>query len=194
MTAPLSPDGKRRCFGFKQGQDLYARYHDQEWGVPDHNDQKLFEMLVLEGAQAGLSWETVLKKRIHYRAAFYEFDPERVARMSDQDLEACLKNPGLIRNRLKIFAARRNAQSFLEIQRSHGSFAKYLWAYVGGNPIQNHYQKLEELPAQTCLSQEISKDLKRRGMTFVGPTIIYAYLQSVGVVNDHLESCWLRCS
>lgn len=179
-----------RCFGNKSGDDhLYADYHDHEWGVPVHDDRKLFEMLSLEGAQAGLSWETILKRRDHYRAAFFDFDVVRVAAMTDGELEAILKNPNVIRNRLKIFSVRKNAQIYLQIQQEFGNFARYLWTYVHHQPIINYWDALSDIPASTILSQFISKDLKKRGMSFVGPTITYAYLQAVGVVNDHLITC-----
>ncbi len=176
-----------RCFG--EGKPLYEDYHDNEWGIPVHDDRHLFEMLILEGAQAGLSWETVLKKRAAYRKAFHQFDPKKVAKMTDQQLDTLLENPALIRNRLKIYAARKNAIVFCEMQKEFGSFDSYLWAYVDGKPILNHFKTGAQVPSTTHLSEAISKDLKKRGMTFVGPTIIYAYLQAVGVVNDHLTSC-----
>lgn len=185
-----SPDGKIRCFGGKPGQVLYTTYHDNEWGIPSHDDQHLFEMLILEGAQAGLSWETILNKRQGYRAAFYQFDVNKVAAMPDAELERLRENPKIIRNRLKIFSARKNAQAFIDIQREFGSFAKYVWAFVDGQPIINHWQSFSDLPASTPVSAALSKDLKKRGMTFVGPTIIYAYMQAIGMVNDHLQACW----
>ena len=187
-----SPDGKIRCFGGKPGQEFYAAYHDREWGVPVHDDRRLFEMLILEGAQAGLSWETVLKKRDGYRKAFYNFDVQRVARMTDAQLARLRDNPGIIRNRLKIEAARRNARVFLEIQKEFDSFSDYLWRFVGGQPIDKRRQRPQEIPVTTPESDALAKDLKKRGMTFVGSTIIYAYMQAVGLVNDHLESCWCR--
>lgn len=180
---------KTRCFGSGAGKEFYAAYHDLEWGVPSHDDRHLFELLILEGAQAGLSWETILKKREGYRKAFHGFDPQKVATMRDEELESLRHNPEIVRNRLKIYAARQNAQAFLRIQQEFGSFARYLWGFVD-SPIRNHWQKFEELPARTPLSDTLSKDLKKRGMTFVGSTIIYAYLQAVGVVNDHLVTCW----
>lgn len=181
---------KTRCFGGKPGQEFYAHYHDHEWGVPSHDDQHLFELLILEGAQAGLSWETILKKREGYRKAFHNFDPAKVAVMSDEELESLRHNPEIIRNRLKIYAARQNAQAYLRIQQEFGSFDHYLWGFVGGESLVNHWKQFEEVPSCTPLSDSISKDLKRRSMTFVGSTIIYAYLQAVGVVNDHLSACW----
>lgn len=179
---------KKRCFG--TGKDFYADYHDKEWGIPVHDDRLLFEMLILEGAQAGLSWETVLKKRDAYRKLFHHFEPARVAAMSDADLEALTLNPSIIRNRLKIFSARRNAEVFLKIQKEFGSFDHYLWAFVDHMPIVGRFKTLKEIPPSTPLSDAISKDLKRRGMNFVGSTIIYAFLQAVGVVRDHLVDCW----
>ncbi|MCP4922525.1 MAG: DNA-3-methyladenine glycosylase I [bacterium] len=181
---------KNRCFGNKPGQDLYAAYHDHEWGIPNHDDQHLFEMLILEGAQAGLNWETILKKREGYRKAFHHFDVEKVAGMSDEVLEDLRQNPGIIRNRLKISSARKNALSFLEIQKEFGSFSSYLWAFVDGKPILNHWGKFEEVPTETEQSRALSNDLKNRGMSFVGPTIMYAYMQAVGMINDHLTTCW----
>lgn len=179
---------KKRCFG--EGKDFYAEYHDKEWGIPVHDDRHLFEMLILEGAQAGLSWETVLKRREAYRELFHKFDPKKVAKMSDQDLEEILQNPKIIRNRLKVYAARTNAKVFLEIQNEHGSFDNYLWAFVDGKPIKNKRNSLKEIPPKTKESDALSKDLKKRGMTFVGSTIIYAFMQAVGLVNDHVVDCW----
>lgn len=186
----LEINHKIRCFGGKPGQEFYADYHDDEWGIPSHDDQHLFEMLILEGAQAGLSWETVLKKREGYRKAFHNFDPAKVAIMSDDELESLRHNPEIIRNRLKIYAARQNARVYLRIQQEFGSFDHYLWEYVDGKPIINHWKQLADVPSCTPLSDAISKDLKKRGMTFVGSTIIYAYLQAVGIVNDHKTTCW----
>ena len=183
-------DGKKRCFGGKPGQELYAEYHDHEWGIPVHDDRQLFEMLVLEGAQAGLSWETVLKKREGYRRAFHRFDVRKVAAMSDAELEALREDSGIIRNRLKIHAARRNAVVFMDIQKEFGSFSGYLWAYVDGRPILNAWRFSGEVPDNTPLSDALSKDLKKRGMSFVGSTIMYAYMQSVGMVDDHVKGCW----
>ncbi|MBV6633331.1 MAG: DNA-3-methyladenine glycosylase I [Alphaproteobacteria bacterium] len=184
------PDGKTRCFGNKPGQELLAHYHDTEWAVPKHDDRQLFEGLILEGAQAGLNWETVLKKREGYRAVFHGFDVERVARMSDEELEAARGNPAIIRNRLKIYGTRRNAQVFEDIQAEFGSFDAYVWRFVDGQPIINSWRDMSELPATTVESDALSKDLKKRGMTFVGSTIIYAYMQAVGMVNDHFVDCW----
>lgn len=189
-TLPIGIDGRPRCFGGELGKELYADYHDNEWGIPVHDDRHLFEMLILEGAQAGLSWETVLKKREGYRRAFHNFDPVKVAAMTDGELEDLRQNPEIIRNRLKIHAARRNAQVFLHIQKELGSFDHYLWTFVNGAPIINHWQGFGDVPATTPESDALSKDLKKRGMTFVGSTIIYAYMQAVGLVNDHVVGCW----
>lgn len=185
-------DGKKRCFGNKPGQEFYADYHDNEWGIPEYDDQKLFEMLILEGAQAGLSWETVLRKREGYRKAFYNFDVEKVMCMTDAELEALRENPEIIRNKLKIYSARKNALAFRAIQKEFGSFSSYLWAYVDNAQIINHWQKFEEVPVTTEVSDALSKDLKKRGMSFVGSTIIYAYMQAAGLVDDHLADCWCR--
>ena len=179
-----------RCFG--DHNPLYAKYHDLEWGVPSFNDRYLFEMLLLEGAQAGLSWETVLKKRKGYRELFRQFDPEMVAHMKDEELEALCRDPRIIRNRLKIFSCKKNAKVFLKIQKEWGSFSSYLWAFVDNTPVINKWKSLKDVPSRTEISDAISKDLKKRGMSFVGSTIIYAYLQAVGLVNDHLESCQTR--
>ena len=188
----LGDDGKKRCFGNGPGKELYKEYHDHEWGIPVHDDRHLFEMLILEGAQAGLSWETVLKKREGYRKAFHHFDPIKVAAMKDEELEGLINNPNIIRNRLKIFAARRNALVYLTIQKEFGTFDRYLWTFVEGKPIKNHWHSFKEAPTTTPESDALSKDLKKRGMTFVGSTIIYAFMQAVGLVNDHLVECWLH--
>ncbi len=169
---------------------LYTQYHDQEWGVPVRDDLTLFEFLTLEGAQAGLSWITVLRKRETYRSAFHGFKPEKVATMSDAALERCMQNPGLIRNRRKLWATRGNARAFLEVQAQHGSFSQYMWGFVDGKPIQNRWNSLAEVPANTLLSDAISKDLKKRGFSFVGSTIIYAHMQATGMVNDHTTDCF----
>lgn len=188
----VSADGKKRCFGGQVGKEFYADYHDQHWGIPVHDDRELFEMLILEGAQAGLSWETILNKRAGYQAAFHQFDVQKVAAMTDAELDTILLNPNVVRNRLKVFATRKNAIVFIKIQQEFGSFDQYLWSYVDGKPLVNQFKAFAEVPASTALSDAISKDLKKRGMTFVGSTIIYAYLQAVGVVNDHLADCWCR--
>lgn len=186
MPQPIEP--KPRCFGAHD--PLYARYHDEEWGLPVHDDQKLFEMLILEGAQAGLSWETVLKKREGYRLAFHHFDIPKVAQMSDQELEALRQNPGIVRNRLKIQSARKNARVALQLQSEFGSLDAYLWGFVGGQPIQNPPKALEDMAVTSPESDALSKDLKKRGMSFVGSTIIYAFMQAVGMVQGHGKGCW----
>ena len=167
----------------------YRDYHDEEWGRPCHDEQKLFEMLLLEGAQAGLSWRTILEKREGYRAVFDGFDAQRMARYSDTELEEKLKDARIVRNRLKVFGFRRNALAYLKLCESEGSLDAWLWRQVGAKPVLNRWALHKEVPATTPLSDAISKDLKKRGFTFVGSTIIYAYLQSMGVVNDHLTSC-----
>ena len=169
--------------------DLSIAYHDNEWGVPVHDDRRLFEFLVLEGAQAGLSWETILRKREAYRAAFDGFDPERVARYTPAKIERLMKDSGIIRNRLKILSAVKNAKAFLAVQREFGSFDAYLWKFVDGKPIRNRPKSLADIPAKTALSDAISKDLRKRGFSFVGSTIVYAFLQAVGVVDDHVPGC-----
>lgn len=179
---------KKRCFG--DGNELYAQYHDHEWGIAVHNDTHLFEMLILEGAQAGLSWETVLKRRPGYRNCFHQFEPAQVASMSDEEIEKVLQNPAIIRNRLKIYGARQNARVFLKIQQEFGSFDHYVWGFVKGAPIKNHWKSFKEISTTSVESDALSKDLKKRGMTFVGSTIIYAYMQAVGMVNDHIVECW----
>jgi len=180
----------QRCSWMNPKNQLYIDYHDNEWGVPVHDDKKLFEMLILEGAQAGLSWETVLKKRENYRKAFDNFDPQKVVNYDETKQAELLQNEGIIRNRLKIKSAIQNAKAFLEIQKESGSFDKYIWAFIDNKPIQNKFESLLDLPAKTELSDKISKDLKKRGMNFVGSTIIYAFMQAVGMVNDHYISCF----
>ena len=189
-AAPAPADAPVRCPWAASGDPLYEAYHDEEWGVPLHDDRALFELLCLEGAQAGLAWITILRKREGYRRAFLGFDPERVAAMSDAELDERLADPGIVRNRLKVYAARKNARAFLETQAEHGSFDAYLWGWVDGEPIRNAWREMGQVPAVTPLAEAISKDLKKRGFTFVGPTIVYAYLQSTGVVNDHVVSCF----
>ncbi len=181
---------KKRCFGSSAGKEFYAEYHDKEWGVPVYEDKILLEMLILEGAQAGLSWETVLKRREEYRKAFHQFDPVKVAHMSDTELDALMQNAGIIRNRLKIYSARQNAQVFLQIQKEFGTFSTYIWNFVGAKPLITRRKSLKDLPSSTPMSDLIAKDLKKRGMSFVGSTIIYAFMQAVGMVDDHLEDCW----
>jgi DNA-3-methyladenine glycosylase I len=170
--------------------ELDYDYHDREWGVPVHDDRLLFEFLILEGAQAGLSWQTILRKRANYRAAFEHFDPHVVAQYGQQKINDLLTNPGIVRNRLKINAAVRNAQAFLAVQREFGSFDAYVWRFVGGQPRKNTWRTSGEVPARTSESDVLSRDLKRRGFTFVGSTICYAFMQAVGMVNDHLVGCF----
>lgn len=179
-----------RCAWVPENNFEYQKYHDCEWGVPVHDDGKLFEMLVLEGAQAGLSWEIVLKKREGYRKAFNNFDVKKCAQMSDEELEKLMQNPSIIRNRLKIFSVRKNAIAFQKIQEEFGSFDKYIWSYVNGKQLINNVKSISEIPIKTEISDKISKDLKKRGMSFIGSTIIYAYMQAVGLVNDHTKDCF----
>jgi DNA-3-methyladenine glycosylase I len=169
--------------------DEYIRYHDEEWGVPAHDDRHLFEMLILEGAQAGLSWSTILNKRANYREAFDGFDAERVAGYGVRKIESLLKNPGIVRNRAKVQAAVGNAKAFLEVRDQHGSFDSYIWQFVGGKQRRNAFRAMTEVPARTAESDAMSKDLQRLGFKFVGTTICYAYMQAVGMVNDHLVTC-----
>ncbi len=169
---------------------LYVQYHDEEWGVPVTDDRTLFEFLLLEGVQAGLSWITVLRKRDAYRKLFDGFDPNKVARYTDARLEKLLQNPAIIRNRLKVYGARTNARAFLELQAEKGSFARYIWDFVDGRPRQNRWKSGRDIPANTPLSDQISKDLKKRGFTFVGTTIVYAHMQATGMVNDHTTNCF----
>ena len=169
---------------------LYVAYHDLEWGVPVHDDRTLFEFLILEGAQAGLSWSTILKKRAAYRAAFDNFDPAVVAAYDETKVAELLANPGIVRNRAKIASAIKNAQAFLAVQQEFGSFDAYIWQFVGGQPRQNNWQSLSEIPASTPESEAMSKDLRKRGFNFVGPTICYAHMQATGMVNDHTVDCF----
>ncbi|HWO75536.1 MAG TPA: DNA-3-methyladenine glycosylase I [Bacillus sp. (in: firmicutes)] len=177
-----------RC-GWVNEDPLYIHYHDMEWGVTVYDDQKLFELLILEGAQAGLSWYTVLKKRENYRAALDGFNVDKIVDYPIEKIDELMQNEGLIRNRKKLESIIINAKAFKEIQKEYGSFSEYLWGYVNGNPVINCWENLSEVPANTALSDQISKDLKKRGFKFVGTTIIYAYLQATGVVNDHVKSC-----
>lgn len=179
-----------RCGWVPANNMEYEKYHDQEWGIPVHDDNKHFEMLILEGAQAGLSWEIILKKRNGYKNAFKNFNIENCANLSDEELEQLLQNPNIIRNRLKIFSVRKNALAFLKIQEEFGSFDNYIWNYVGGKTIVNNLTYISQIPTKTEISDKISKDLKKRGMSFVGSTIIYAYMQAVGLVNDHTIDCF----
>lgn len=178
-----------RC-GWHGTDPLYIQYHDEEWGQPLHDERRLFEMLILEGAQAGLSWITVLRKREAYRKAFDNFDPNKVARYDEDKIASLLADPGIIRNRAKVNAAVGNAKAFLAIQQEFGSFDAYIWQFVGGKPIRNKWKTLREIPAETAESQAMSKDLKKRGFRFVGPTICYAHMQATGMVNDHLVDCF----
>ena len=182
---------KKRCAWASSLDEQYTRYHDEEWGRPVHDDRLLFEMLTLEGAQAGLSWAIILRKRAGYRRAFANFNPARVARFDARRRAALLQDPGIVRNRLKIAATVSNARQFLAIQREFGSFDRYLWDFVNGRPIVNRPAGTRRLPARTALSDRISRDLRQRGFRFVGTTIIYAFLQAVGIVNDHSRSCYL---
>lgn len=184
-----------RCAWVPNNNIEYQKYHDEEWGVPVHDDKKHFEMLILEGAQAGLSWETVLKKRNGYKNTFNQFDLNKCAQMTDEELEKLMLNSNIIRNRLKIFSVRKNAIAFIKIQEEFGSFDNYIWNYVEGKPLINNLKSISEVPSKTQISDKISKDLKKRGMSFIGSTIIYAYMQAVGIVNDHTQECFrfLEC-
>lgn len=184
----MKTDKRKRCWG--DGDELMAAYHDLEWGVPLHDDAKIFEFLVLEGMQAGLSWRTVLYKRENFRRAFHGFDVARVARYGERDLKRLLADAGIIRNRLKIQAAFNNARRFLEVQREFGTFDRYIWRFVGGKPVRNRLRTFREMPARTPLSDLLSGDLKARGFQFVGSTVIYAHMQATGLVNDHLIHCY----
>ena len=180
----------RRCGWVPEADSAYVAYHDEEWGVPSYDDPHLFEMLVLEGAQAGLSWSTILRKREGYRRAFAGFDPERVARFGDRDVERLLADPGIVRNRLKVESAVSNARAVLDVRDEFGSLDAYLWGFVGGRPKRNRFRTLSEIPAETEESKAMSKDLKRRGFRFVGPTVCYAFMQATGMVLDHVASCF----
>lgn len=179
---------KNRC-PWCEKDDLYRQYHDREWGVPVYDDRVLFEFIILEGVQAGLSWHTVLRKRENYRLAYDHFDFEKVARYDQTKIDELMHNEGLIRNKLKIEASVVNAQCFMEVRREFGSFSTYIWAFTGGRPLVNHFASLAEIPATTELSDQISKDMKKRGFKFVGSTVVYAHMQATGMVNDHLISC-----
>lgn len=181
---------KIRCPWVDLSKPDYVDYHDKEWGVPIHDDQKLFESLTLESAQAGLNWYTILRKRENYRKAFSEFNPERVARFTELHVAQLMQNPGIVRNRLKIEATVNNAKQFLQVQRAFGSFANFLWDFVGGQPRVNRWQRSEDCPTTTDESNRLSSELKRRGFKFVGPTICYAHMQAVGLVNDHSSHCF----
>ena len=179
----------KRC-GWCGTDPLYVKYHDEEWGIPVHDDTKHFEMIILDGAQAGLSWLIVLRKRENYRKAFDRFNPKKVAKYDEEKVEALLNNPGIIRNKLKVRSAVTNAQAFLKVQKEFGSFDKYIWQFVNGKPIINKWKSIKELPATSKESDAMSKDLKKRGFKFVGSTICYAYMQAAGMVNDHVVSCF----
>ena len=181
-------DQVARCFWAKN--ELAIRYHDREWGVPQHDDRVLFEFLLLEGAQAGLSWDTILRKRDNYRAAFDKFDPKRISRYEQQKIESLRRDEGIVRNRLKILSAVKNAKAFLQVQKEFGSFDRYIWQFVGGKPLVNRLRGLSQVLSRTPESDLMSKDLKKRGFTFVGSTICYAFMQAVGMVNDHLVTCF----
>ena len=185
MAKPL-----KRCPWAMAGNDLYQAYHDREWGVPVHDDQKQFEFLTLESAQAGLSWTTILYKREGYRKAFASFDPQKVARFTRQRVERLIANRAVVRNRLKINAAVTNAQAFLKVQEEFGSFDAYIWQFVDGHPLQNRWRKQADVPASSLESEKLSKDLKQRGFKFVGSRIVYAHMQAMGLVNDHLACCF----
>jgi DNA-3-methyladenine glycosylase I len=182
---------KKRC-PWPSDDKLMIEYHDKEWGVPLHNDRKLFEFLVLEGFQAGLSWRTILHKRENFREAFDNFDFNKVAKYDKRKINSLLKNAGIIRNKLKIKGAITNANAFLQVRKEFGTFDKYIWSFVDGKPIQNKFKSLKELPAKTKLSDKISEDLKKRGFKFVGSTIVYAHMQATGMVNDHIVDCYRR--
>ena len=181
---------KRRCEWAPTGDPLYLEYHDQEWGTPSHDDRHLFELLTLEGAQAGLSWATILHKREGYRSAFAAFDPASVARFDRRRIERLLRNPAIVRNRLKVESAVSNARRVLEVQSDIGSFDAYVWQFVAGEPLVGRWRTLAELPAETVESKAMSKDLKRRGFRFVGPTVCYSFMQAAGLVNDHVTTCF----
>jgi DNA-3-methyladenine glycosylase I len=183
----------RRC-GWAGTDPLYVAYHDEEWGVPVHDDARLFEMLVLEGAQAGLSWITILRKRERYRQVFEGFDPARVAGFGRRKVESLLRDPGIVRNRAKVEGAVGSARAFLEVVREKGTFDAYVWAFVGGKPRRSRWRSLSEVPAETEESRALGRDLKGRGFSFVGPTICYAFMQAVGMVDDHLTTCFLHGS
>ena len=187
---PVVMKAKTRCAWLPADKPDYVHYHDTEWGKPVHDDQKLFEMLILEGAQAGLSWYTILKRRNGYRKAFKNFDPAKVSRMTDAELERVLATGNIIRNRLKVFSTRKNALVFRSIQKEFGSFDAYVWGFVGGKPKVNRPRTMKDLRPSSVESDALSKDLKKRGMSFVGSTIIYAYMQAVGLVNDHMRDCY----
>ena len=180
---------RKRC-AWGEGDPLYQSYHDTEWGVPIHDDRKLFEFLILEGMQAGLSWITILKKRDNFRAAFDQFDPEKMARYDEAKINDLLQNPGIVRNRLKVQSAVKNARGYLAVMEKEGSFSQFLWQFVDGRPLQNQWRTLRDVPAETAVSRTMSQALKQYGFSFVGPTICYAFMQAVGMCNDHLTDCF----
>jgi DNA-3-methyladenine glycosylase I len=180
---------KNRC-GWSTGDPLYIKYHDEEWGTPLHDDRKLFEMLILEGFQAGLSWITILRKRENFREAFDNFDAKKIAAYDKRKINSLLKDEGIVRNRLKIEAARTNAKAYLGIQNEFGSFNKYIWQFVNNKPVKNKFKSLKDIPSKTEISDSMSRDLKKRGFKFVGSTICYAFMQATGMVNDHITECW----
>lgn len=191
MQIPLL---KTRCPWAENVPDFYKKYHDEEWGVPVHNDKKLFEMLILEGAQAGLSWQTILQRRDNYKKAFHNYDIKKISKMTDDELNKLLtqkENP-IIRNRLKVYSVHKNALAFLKIQKEFGSFDKYIWNFVNNKPIINNPKNMSKIPIFTPLSEKISKDLKKRGFSFIGKTIIYAFMQAVGMVDDHIADCFCK--
>jgi DNA-3-methyladenine glycosylase I len=181
---------KRRCPWAESDDPLYPMYHDKEWGVPVHDDRTLFEFLILEGAQAGLSWITILRKRENYRRAFAGFDPKKVAAFDSRKVNKLLQDPGIVRNRRKVEAAVTNARALLRVQKEFGSFDSYIWSFVGGRPVRNNWTKLQQIPATTPEAERMSKDLVKRGFRFVGPTICYSFMQAVGMVNDHVVGCY----
>lgn len=182
---------KIRC-AWCEKDDLYRAYHDQEWGKPVYDDKTLFEFLVLESFQAGLSWYTILKRRENFKKAFDDYNYRKIVAYDDVKVEELMQNSGIIRNRLKILATVNNATRFMEVQKEFGSFSEYIWSFVGGTPIINHFSELKEVPATTEISDALAKDLKKRGFKFLGSTVIYAYMQATGMVNDHVQDCWVR--
>ncbi|MGZ5263819.1 MAG: DNA-3-methyladenine glycosylase I [Kaistella sp.] len=182
---------KLRC-NWCEKDDLYREYHDKEWGKPVYDDETIFEFLVLESFQAGLSWYTILKKRENFKRAFDDFNYQKIAEYTDEKAEELMQDSGIIRNRLKILATINNAQRFMEVQKEFGSFSKYIWSFVGGKPIVNHFSELKEVPATTETSDALAKDLKKRGFKFLGSTVVYAHMQATGMVNDHILDCWVR--
>lgn len=182
---------KIRC-GWCEKDDLYRKYHDEEWGTPIYDDQTIFEFLILESFQAGLSWYTILSKRENFKKAFDNFDYRKISTYSDDKVEELMQNRGIIRNRLKILATINNAKRFMEVQKEFGSFSKYIWGFVDGTPIINHHQSLKDVPATTEISDRLAQDLKMRGFKFMGSTVVYAHMQATGMINDHLTNCWKR--